>query len=192
MEPDEILRIFDDIVEGYLFLIKALIARLDENIIIPIMLPKIEEELIGDHIDDQKKEEIIKLFKTFLSIIRGAMPNYVQKLMSEDLGTKKPRFENIVKNKLTKTDDEIVISLLTYLLIDLWEGSTRPHVKNLMNNEGSFSKTTLFFKIIQILSNDYNLSEGDQKYLKKSATKLIVNNKNGLAERLQLFADSIR
>ncbi|WNF47976.1 metallophosphoesterase [Pseudomonas sp. SG20056] len=191
MNPEETLGFFDDITTCYILLTKSILSRLDEDLIIPLILPKIEEEFFASGVTREEKEEFILHFRTFLSIVKGVIPNHVQQLMSDSLSSRKPRLHNIINKTLDRTNDEIKASLLTYLLIDIEHGDLRTHIKRLIQNKGSFSKKATFFKLMQLLFNRHDLPEETRKFISKSALQLISNNKENLGERLQHFTRTI-
>jgi predicted phosphodiesterase len=191
MDPAETLRFFDDITSGYIILTKANLARLDEDLIIPMLLPKIEEEFLADGVTQEEKENFIIQLRSFLSIIKGVIPNHVQSLMSDALSSRKPRLHNIVKKTLEHTTDEIKICLLIFLLIDIEHGDIKTHIKALLKHNGTFSKTTTFFKIMQILVSKHELSDDHRNYLSSSALQLVNNNKDDIGKKLHLFKQGI-
>lgn len=191
MNPDETISYFENIVTGYIYLIKAIICRLDEDLIIPLIMPRIESEFLADSVTKEKKEEFVSYFKTFISIIKGVIPNHVQNLMSENLTSRKPRLHNIINMAIKNNDNDVAASLLIYLLLDIEHGDIRKHVKSLMDINTKFSRTTTFFKIMQLLTNRHDLPEDTRAYLSKSAVQLISKNKEGLGKRLQLFKQSL-
>ncbi|WP_454834242.1 metallophosphoesterase [Pseudomonas lini] len=187
MNPHETIAFFDDIVSGYVNLIKATICRLDEDFIIPLMLPRFENEFLADDVSQEDKEDFVANFKGFISIMRSTIPNHIQNLMAENLTSRKPRLHNIINQVILNDSSDVVKSLLICLLIDIQHGDTKQQVKTLIDINSKFSSTTAFFKILQLLTNRHDLTDDSRSYLSRSANQLVRRNKEGLAERLALF-----
>ncbi|HVI43055.1 MAG TPA: metallophosphoesterase, partial [Anaerovoracaceae bacterium] len=129
MNPDETIAFFDDIVSGYVFLIKAIICRLDEDFIIPLILPRFEAEFLADDVSQQEKEDFVANFRAFISVIRSTIPNHIQNLMAENLTSRKPRLHNIINRVVDNNVSDIVTSLLICLLIDIQHGDVKSQIK---------------------------------------------------------------
>lgn len=191
MDPSETLSFFEDIVLGHIYLTKAIISRLDEDLIIPLIMPKIDSEFLAEDITKEERDEFVSTFKTFISVIKGVIPNHVQGLMSENLSSRKPRLHNIIERAIKDNDNDVVLSLLIFLLLDIERGDTKKHINALIDINTKFSKTATFFKIIQMLTNKHDLPEDVRTYLSKSALQLVSNNKEGLGQRIQMFQKKI-
>lgn len=191
MDPSDTLSFFEDIVLGYVSLTKAIISRLDEDLIIPLIMPRIESEFLADDITQAERDEFVASFKTFISIIKGVIPNHVQNLMSENLSSRKPRLHNIIDRAIQDNDNDVVLALLIFLLLDIERGDVKKNVKALVDIDTKFSRTATFFKIIQMLTNRHDLPEDVRGYLSKSALQLVSKNKEGLGQRLQMFQKKI-
>lgn len=191
MDPAETLSFFEDIVIGHIYLTKAIISRLDEDLIIPLIMPKIDSEFLAEGVTQEERDEFISTFKTFISVIKGVIPNHVQGLMSENLSSRKPRLHNIIERAIKDNDNDVILSLLIFLLLDIERGDTIKNINALININTKFSKTATFFKIIQMLTNKHDLPEEVRTYLSKSALQLVSSNKEGLGQRIQMFQKRI-
>lgn len=191
MNPAETISFFEDIVTGYINLIKALICRMDEEFIIPVIISNTQGGLFPDELTNEQKDEFIASFKTFISIVKSVIPNHVQNLMSENLTSRKPRLHNIINKVVEANNSDIMDSLLICLLLDIEHGDIKKHIKSLIDINSKFSKTNAFFKIMQLLTNRHDLPEETRTFLSKSAVQLVSKNKEGLGQRLQMFKKGI-
>ena len=187
MDSEKVLSVYDDILSGYIYATKAAIVGLDDSFIIPMFIQRMSEDKFMVDQNEIEKREIIRQLKALLSIVRSAMPNHIQNIMSYDLCSKKPRISNITESSLSNSSDYIKSCFMIYLLIDMNEGDIRKHVKSIMRYKQNFAKTTLFFKIMQMISRDYALTTSDIQFLKTTANKLVSDNKIGLKNKLELF-----
>jgi len=191
MNPSETIGFFDDIVSGYINLIKAMICRLDEDVIIPLMLPRLEDEFLADEVTQEDKEIFVSSFRAFISIMRSVIPNHIQSLMTENLTSRKPRLHNIINSVVLNNPNDMVTGLLICLLIDIHHGDVKTQVKSLIDINTKFSSITAFFKILQLLSNRHDLSDDTRSYLTKAASQLVRKNKEGLGDKIALFSKDI-
>lgn len=187
MNPEETIAFFDDIVSGYVVLIKAILCRLDEDFIIPLILPRFEAEFLADGVSQQDKEDFVSNFRAFISVTRSTIPNHIQNLMAENLTSRKPRLHNIINKVVENNVSDVITSLLICLLIDIQHGDVKSQVKSLININTKFSSTTAFFKILQLLANRHDLTEETRSFLTKASAQLVTKNKEGLAGRLAVF-----
>ncbi len=180
MDPNRVLQIFDLIVNSYVFQIKADVARLDENVVLPLLMPLIEDKLNDADISQENKIKGIDSIKVILSIIRASIPNVVEYMMSSDLATKKPRFKNILKTKLLSLNNEsdsAVEMLLRFLLLEVERQDFQCQIKDLLKCSGKFTSNTLFLKLIQLLNSRHDFSVKDKEYLRNTIKILIATNK---------------
>lgn len=191
MNRTRVLTIFDKILSSYIFLIKVDISRLDDDLILPLMLPRIETEFLADGVSAEEREALIKGFKLFLSIIRASIPNIIENMMSESLATKKPRFKKILHTKLGNVTEDIDILLLRFLLLEIERKGLRNNISYLDKHSGKFASNTLFLKLIQILTSRQDLSDNDQEFIKGKITNLVKCNKEIEATGYQKFIEMI-
>jgi hypothetical protein len=177
MDPEKVVSIFDKIIKSYIYLIKVQITCLDDDVIFPLMIDKIEEKFLSDSVTDSEKSEIIKGFKAFLSVMKATIPNAVEMMMSEDLATKKPRFRNILKKRLVSITDDVEMLLVRFLLMDIDRSSLVEHIKYLEKNSSKVTSNTLFLKLGQMLYSRQDLNAEETKFLKSNIVKLIKSNK---------------
>ncbi|KZZ14011.1 hypothetical protein A3750_15945 [Oleiphilus sp. HI0079] len=177
MNRERVLEIFGKILDSYIFLIKADISLLDDNFVLPMILPRIEEEFLSEDLSDSEREKTIDSFRLFLSVIRATIPNVVENVMSDSLATKKPRFKKILETKLSGVEEEIEILLLRFLLLEIDRKDIKQNISQLVEHPGKFAANALFLKFGQILMMRHDLSEDDQKFIKSKIVKLIKSNK---------------
>ena len=176
MDPEKVLDVFDCLVKSYVFLMKVNISRLDEDIILPLISTKVNEEYFSEDISEIKREKIITGFKLMLSVFRSAMPNQIEMMMSESMASKKPRFKNILKMKIDGTSDEMEELLLRFMLLEVDRSSLQENIKALLGKKGKLTNNALFFKSIQLLYMKHDLSNHDKAFLQNSAGRLVQKN----------------
>ncbi|WP_231871895.1 hypothetical protein, partial [Oleiphilus sp. HI0079] len=121
-------------LDSYIFLIKADISLLDDNFVLPMILPRIEEEFLSEDLSDSEREKTIDSFRLFLSVIRATIPNVVENVMSDSLATKKPRFKKILETKLSGVEEEIEILLLRFLLLEIDRKDIKQNISQLVEH----------------------------------------------------------
>lgn len=179
MDPAKVMNVFDFIVGSYVFLIKLEVTRLDEDIVMPLLLPQIEEHIEDDKLTDRAKEKLIDAVKVFLSVIRASIPNIIEQTMSSDLSTRKPRFLNILNTKIENGSSPTEEMLLRFLLLGIERKKFREHISELLNCTGQFTTNTLFLKLLQLLHERHDFTSDDEKYLKKTI-RMMITAKKGL------------
>ncbi|WP_434939096.1 metallophosphoesterase [Shewanella sp. HL-SH8] len=192
MEPERVLKIFDVIIKSYVFLIKLDVTRLDEEIVMPLLIPHIENHLEKTDITDEIKESLIDTVKFFLSIIRASIPNVIEVSMSNDLSTKKPRFINILNKKIESTTNSTEEMLLRFLLLEIERKEFKEHIKHLLKCTDKFTSNTLFLKLIQLMQERHDFSDDELKLLKKTIKGLIDKNKGVESDAFIRFANKVK
>ncbi|AFE57991.1 hypothetical protein Q7S_08755 [Rahnella aquatilis HX2] len=172
MERNKTLSIFDDLVQGYMFYLKASMVLMDESFIIPIILPYIEKKMLEDNLSEKEKDKVLEVFKLILSLARSTMPNNIQYIMSNELSSKKPRIENIISESKNSSENPVQKAILSYILMDIKEENTIKLVSELMKVKNKVVEESLFFKINQVLIGNYELSRGDEAALKEIAKRI--------------------
>lgn len=167
MDPEKTIDIFDNITNGFIFYMKTFILSMDEQYVIPYMLPIIEKKMTEDNLTEKQKSKVIETFKTILLVFRSAMPNTVQSIMSDVISSKKPRIENIIKEtKKQNSADKIKTTILGLLLMDLKDDNIQPIVSELIKIKNNSIQDSLFLKINQIIMGNYDLNKKDEEFLK--------------------------
>lgn len=172
MDRDSILKIFSDLVDGYVFHLKSSLILMDESFIFPIILPALEKKMQEDGLSQKDKDDIFEVFKLIISLTKSMMPNNIQQMMTNDLATKKPRIENIIREAKNNTDNPVEKALLSYVLMDIKEDNIIKLVHELMKDKNKVVKESLFFKINQIIISNYDLKRADVQSLKSSAVAI--------------------
>lgn len=67
---------------------KSFILMMDESYVIPYILPALEKKMAEDNLSEKEKKKVIELFKTVLSLVRSAMPNNIQMVMTDVISSK--------------------------------------------------------------------------------------------------------
>lgn len=177
MDPEKTIDIFDDITEGYIFYMKSFILMMDESYVIPYILPALENKMAEDNLSEREKEKVIELFKTVLSLVRSAMPNNIQMVMTDVISSKKPRIENIIKATREKTTDEVKNAILGYVLMDIKDENIIPLVNELSKVKNNVVQESLFFKINHAIISNYDLPRKDIENLKNILRKIATEKK---------------
>jgi hypothetical protein len=176
-DHEKIMESFKDIIDCYLFLVKVNIVRLDDNLILPILLPIFENKIKDKVLSEKEKDKFLIGLKHILSLVRGIVPNHIQSLMTDDLGSKKARIGNIIEKFIKDNSNEMSSALLTYILIDLEFESIKILLKRFEDVKDKTVLNTLFFKIMQLKSNDHSLTPDEHEFIEHSLKKLIKKNR---------------
>jgi len=186
MDRDNILKIFKDLMDGYIFHLKSSLILMDESFILPIILPALEKKMQEEGLSQKDKDDIFEIFKLIISLTKSMMPNNIQQLMTNDLATKKPRIENIIREAKNNAQNPVEKALLSYVLMDIKDENIIKLVSELMKDKNKVVKESLFFKINQILRGNYDLKREDAQTLKSLAVEISNERKvmksNNLAE----------
>lgn len=186
MDRDNILKIFNKLVDGYIFYLKSSLILMDESFILPIILPALEKKMSEDGLSQKDKDNIFEVFKLIISLTKSMMPNNIQLMMTSDLATKKPRIENIIREAKNNAQNPVEKALLSYVLMDIKEDNIIKSVNELMKEKNKVVKESLFFKINQVIRGNYDLKREDIQTLKSFAVAISNERKlmasNNLAE----------
>lgn len=186
MDPDEVMRIFNLIIDSYVYLIKSDIASLNENIVLPLLLPKFEKAITNNDIKLEEKDEVLQNLKQILAIIKACIPNVVEQLLSSNLSTKKPRFINILNANLEQgNSNEIEELLIRFLLLDIERGNFKTHINELYNLKGKVASNALFLKLIHLSYTRHDFKADEQKFLQNKMADLVKNNRSLNKESLE-------
>lgn len=186
MNPTEVMRMFDLIIDSYVFMIKSDIASLNESTVLPLLLPKFEEKTSGQEITLDEKSEILEKFKVILSVIRAFVPNTVEQLLSNNLSTKKPRFTKILNNKLSSTkESDIEELLIRFLLLDIERGNFKSHISELYKLQGKVTSSALFLKLLQLTYTRHDFKLDEKTFLQNTLKDLVKNNRSVNKEELK-------
>lgn len=169
---------FEKLVDGYMFLVKFNIARMDDKILIPLIAPKLDEYFNREGLDAKSKEQRLSTIKGFISLVRGAIPSMVQAQMTEDLSSKKPRIINIINMCADKSADELSFAMLKYVLIDLEKFNYKKDLHVFREMKSKFVKSTVFFKLLQVVMVDYELVDNDRATIEKFVKRLVHENRD--------------
>ncbi|ENN8436507.1 metallophosphoesterase [Enterobacter kobei] len=178
MDRDRTLDVFNKIIDGYVFFMKAFLISIDANYIIPIL-----ERQLKSFNDDNKKmtneniAEILTALRMILPIVRSATPNYIQALICQNMTSKKPRIENILKIAKNESMDPIRKALLSYTLMDLKDENIRETVSDLLKEKNSLIAESLFLKINILVNTNYDLRSEDLRYLKSTLQNMVRQGK---------------
>lgn len=177
MDPEKTIDIFNDITDGYMFYMKSFILMMDESYVIPYILPALEKKMAEDNLSEKEKKKVIELFKTVLSLVRSAMPNNIQMVMTDVISSKKPRIENIIKATRENTTDEVKNAILGYVLMDIKDENILPLVNELSKIKNNIVQESLFFKINHAIISNYDLPRKDIESLKGTLKKIAIDKK---------------
>jgi len=178
VDAKTVMHHFENLLDGYMFLVKFNIARMDDKILIPLIYPKLEAFFKKQGVNAKEKEEHIATLKGFISLVRSTIPSMVQAQMSEDLSSKKPRISNIIRVCSERTKDELAFALLNYVLIDLDEFDFKKELSLFHDIKSKYVKSTLFFKLMQVVMINHELRDKDRVILDKFAKKLVRENRD--------------
>ncbi|PMO18467.1 hypothetical protein BCT15_03610 [Vibrio splendidus] len=179
MDPQEVMRIFDYIIDSYSFLIKAELASLNDSVVLPLLVPTFEKKISSGDITQQEKDKIFDNLKLALQVIRAFVPNATEQLLSNNLSTKKPRFNNILNQKLKNTNsDGMEEMLIRFLLLDIERGSFKHHIKELYNIKGNIASSSLFLKLLQLTYSRHDFKPDEKNYAQHMMTELVKNNRS--------------
>ncbi|WP_010260505.1 NACHT domain-containing protein, partial [Pantoea agglomerans] len=190
MDRSKTLSVFNNIIDSYVFYMKTFIISIDANFIIPVL-----EKQLKAHDDNNIKitnediAEILTALKIVLPIVRSASPNYIQTLIGQNIASKKPRIENIIKISKDNTSDPIKKALLSYTLMDLKDENIKQGVMDLLKEKNSLVAESLFIKMNGMLNTNYDMRPEDIRYLKSTIQNMVVQGKvpqrNGVESSLK-------
>ncbi|MEZ8450637.1 hypothetical protein AB6C66_07340 [Vibrio splendidus] len=179
MDPQEVMRIFDYIIDSYIFLIKAELASLNDSVVLPLLVPTFEKQISAGDITQKDKDKIFENLKLALQIIRAFVPNSIEQLLANNLSTKKPRFNNILNKKLINTNsDGMEEMLIRFLLLDIERGNFKHHIKELKNIQGSIASSALFLKLLQLNYSRHDFKSDEKNYVQHIMTELVKTNRS--------------
>lgn len=193
MDPNEVMGIFDTIVHSYSYLTKAEMISLDDRIVLPLLVPKIEEKFTNSNFSEEDRSKIVEFSRIIVSIARAIIPNSVQSSMSYDLSTNKSRFQNIISKKLSDrlTDNETM--LLRFLLVDIKKNELKEQINELFKLRGKLYSNALFMKILMLKYERHDMNRTDTEYLNSILEKLLKQNRSleiGAIKHLQKVYDA--
>ncbi|PQK95094.1 hypothetical protein CG435_22445 [Pantoea ananatis] len=191
MDRKKTIEIFSDLSSGYMFYLKSFVLMLDEQFVIPTVLPALEHKMHEDNLTETEKKKVLEVFKLVLSIFKSTIPNNIQYIMSHELSSKKPRIAKIINETRGVVTNQVEKAILTYVLMDLKEENVVSLANELVKEQNKIVKDSLFFKIHQILSNNYDLKKSDEDKLKTMAKKIGYERKLATSKISQAF-DELR
>ncbi|HEK1829907.1 metallophosphoesterase [Proteus penneri] len=173
MDPQKTISIFNNIANGYIFYMKSFVVFMDEQYVIPYILPVLERKMVEDNLTSEEKTKIINLFKIVLSIVRWTMPNTIQMIMTDTISSKKPRIENIIREtRKEEAHDELKNAILGYILMDIKDDNILPIVSEISKVRNNFIQESLFLKINNLILTNYDLPRKSIESLKQSLKKI--------------------
>ncbi|HCT5188173.1 TPA: hypothetical protein OTZ38_005738, partial [Klebsiella michiganensis] len=128
-------------------------------------------------ITDEDISEILAALRMILPIVRSASPNYIQSLIGQNVNSKKPRIENIIRLARDKSIDPIKKALLTYTLMDIRDENIKEGVVALLKERNSLVTESLFLKMNMLINTNYDLRNEDIRYLKSTLQNMVVQGK---------------
>ncbi|GAB2989378.1 hypothetical protein [Psychrosphaera aestuarii] len=180
MDRERVVSTFDRILKSYLFSMKVDITRLDENILLPHIIPTIEKKFKEEGIDERDKIKILNSVRVLFSVIRASIPNVAEEMMSNDLATKKPRFKSFLIHKLDDDVTDAEQMLLRFLLLEIDRSDLSNNIKALLNCTDKLTRNTLFLKLVILREKRHDFTDQDKKLIGNALNKLINNNKKYL------------
>lgn len=172
MDRQKTIDIFTDLSSGYMFYLKSFVLMMDEQFVIPTVLPALENKMHEENLSDPEKKRVLEIFKLVLSIFKSTIPNNIQLLMSHELSSKKPRIANIINETKNTVINPVEKAILTYVLMDLKEENIVSLANEVMRDQNKIVQDSLFFKINQVLTSNYDLKKVDEDKLKNMAKKI--------------------
>lgn len=178
MEKERLMKVFSNIVDNYLFIMKSIILTTDSNILVPMLENKLKEfSGEGKEFTEKDIDDLICAIKQILPLVRSAMPNYIQTLMAQDLMSKKPRMETILNLQISSSEDSLSKALLFYVLMDNNDTNIRNCVNELQKLKSNLVNDSLFIKLSYMVNTHYNLSQDDKRFIKGAIQKLLAKGK---------------
>ena len=178
MDRDKTLAVFDKVIDGYVFFMKAFLISIDANYIIPVLEKQLNSFNDNNReITDEDISEILAALRMILPIVRSASPNYIQSLIGQNVNSKKPRIENIIRLARDKSIDPIKKALLTYTLMDIRDENIKEGVVALLKERNSLVTESLFLKMNMLINTNYDLRNEDIRYLKSTLQNMVVQGK---------------
>ncbi|MEH8265385.1 metallophosphoesterase [Aeromonas veronii] len=187
MNREQTLELFKDILNGYMFYLRVFTIKLDDSYVIPIAIPAIEKHINENKLSENERNEILTIFKMILSLIRSTTPNIIQKMMSDNISSKKPRLENIIKEVKQSIDDPLSKALLCYLLMDIKSSNIKPCSIELLKENNSNVVDSLFFKLHEQLCFNYELNAETQRYIKDTLVQVGTERKLMKLQKIKPF-----
>ena len=169
---------FGYLIDSYLYLVKFNLARMDDNILIPLIVPMLDDYFKSENDESKSKAEHISAIKGLISLVRSIVPSMVQAQMTEDLSSKKPRIVKIINTYSEECDDELSAVMLKYVLMDLEKFDFKKDLWPIAKSKSKLVKNTIFFKLVQILMLDHELNSSDRKVIEKFVRKLVEKNRD--------------
>jgi UDP-2,3-diacylglucosamine pyrophosphatase LpxH len=172
MNREETIKIFSDLSSGYMFYLKSFVLMLDEQFVIPNILPILEKKMIESNLSEHQKKKVLEVFKLVLSVFKSTIPNNIQLIMSQELSSRKPRIANIISETRSQVVNPVEKAILTYVLMDLKEDNIVSLANEMMKEQNKIVQDSLFFKINQLLTSNYDMKKSDEDKLKNIAKKI--------------------
>lgn len=191
MNREQTLELFKDILNGYMFFMRVFTIKLDDSYVIPIAIPAIEKHIKENQLSENERDEILTIFKMILSIIRSTSPNIIQKMMSDNISSKKPRLENIIQEVKQSIGEPLSKALLCYLLMDIKSSNIKPCSIELIKENNSNVIDSLFFKLQEQLCFNYELNTETQRYIKDTLLRLGKERKLMKLQKIKPFFNGI-
>ncbi|WP_072038115.1 metallophosphoesterase [Pectobacterium brasiliense] len=174
MDKEKLMSVFSRIIENYMFIMKSAILTTDVNIVIPMLEKKLKDiSSQGEQLTDDDINDFILAIKNILPLVRSAMPNYIQTLISQDLMSKKPRMETILNLSIKDENEPLSRAMLYYVLMDNNDSNIRHCVGELMKIKSNLIYDSLFIKLNQMINTYYQLGSDEHRFLKNSIQTLI-------------------
>ncbi|EOK0266785.1 NACHT domain-containing NTPase [Escherichia coli] len=177
MERENILNIFNDLVKGYVFYMKASLVLMDDSFVLPVILPALEKKMQEDKLTDNERQRVFEMFKLVLSLVRSMIPNNIQFIMSNDLSSKKPRIANIITESKDSNSNPVEKAILTFTLMDIKDEMVIQLANDLAKIQNKVVQESLFFKINQIITSNYDLKRTEEEALKELAKNIGIKRK---------------
>lgn len=191
MNREQTLELFKDILNGYMFFLRVFTIKLDDSYVIPIAIPAIEKHIKENQFSEKERDEILAIFKIILSVIRSTSPNIIQKMMSDNISSKKPRLENIIQEVKQSIDEPLSKALLCYLLMDIKSSNIKRCSIELIKENNPNVVDSLYFKLHEQLCFNYELSTETQRYIKDTLLHLGKERKLMKLQKIKPFFNSL-
>lgn len=78
IDSELVIEHFGYLIDSYLYLVKFNLARMDDNILIPLIVPMLDDYFKSENDESKSKAEHINAIKGLISLVRSIVPSMVQ------------------------------------------------------------------------------------------------------------------
>ncbi|HBA7216162.1 TPA: hypothetical protein J1X83_004418, partial [Escherichia coli] len=96
---------------------------------------------------------------------------------SNDLSSKKPRIANIITESKDSNSNPVEKAILTFTLMDIKDEMVIQLANDLAKIQNKVVQESLFFKINQIITSNYDLKRTEEEALKELAKNIGIKRK---------------